>query len=504
VRLDAVGLEVMAHAFASIAEEMGLVLVHSALSPNIRERRDASAALFDADGEMIAQAAHIPVHLGALADAVAAVRNLEPHPGELFLLNDPYAGGSHLPDLTLIGAIDIEGRVAGYSVVRAHHSDIGGMTAGSMPAGARELYQEGLVIPPTRLTPDLERLLLANVRTPAMRRGDLAAQRAAVERGASGLRSLARRHGWAALSDAARELLDYAERRTKAVLRKMPVTATATDYLEGDGVIDDDLEIRVSIAIEDGVFHADFTGTRDAAPGNVNCPIAVTRSAVLFVVRTLLPDDVPMNGGVPRAIEVTAPPGCLVNARAPSAVAAGNVETSQRIADTVFRALAAGGCVVPAQGQGTMNNVTFGGSSWTYYETIGGGQGASRGANGPSGVHVGMSNTLNTPIEVLEMEHPLRVRTYALRHDSGGKGQWTGGDGVVREFEALAPMETTLLTERRWHGPAGGAGGLDGKAGANLLNGQRLASKTTLRLVAGDILRLETPGGGGWGKGHES
>jgi N-methylhydantoinase B len=504
VRLDAVGLEVMAHAFASIAEEMGLVLVHSALSPNIRERRDASAALFDADGEMIAQAAHIPVHLGALADAVAAVRNLEPHPGELFLLNDPYAGGSHLPDLTLIGAIDIEGRVAGYSVVRAHHSDIGGMTAGSMPAGARELYQEGLVIPPTRLTPDLERLLLANVRTPAMRRGDLAAQRAAVERGASGLRSLARRHGWAALSDAARELLDYAERRTKAVLRKMPVTATATDYLEGDGVIDDDLEIRVSIAIEDGVFHADFTGTRDAAPGNVNCPIAVTRSAVLFVVRTLLPDDVPMNGGVPRAIEVTAPPGCLVNARAPSAVAAGNVETSQRIADTVFRALAAGGCVVPAQGQGTMNNVTFGGSSWTYYETIGGGQGASRGANGPSGVHVGMSNTLNTPIEVLEMEHPLRVRTYALRHDSGGKGQWTGGDGVVRDFEALAPMETTLLTERRRHGPAGGAGGRDGKAGANLLNGQRLASKTTLRLVAGDILRLETPGGGGWGKGHES
>jgi len=510
VRLDAVGLEVMAHAFASIAEEMGLVLVHSALSPNIRERRDASAALFDADGEMIAQAAHIPVHLGALADAVAAVRTLDPLPGELFLLNDPYAGGSHLPDLTLIGAIDIEGRVAGYSVVRAHHSDIGGMTAGSMPAGARELYQEGLIIPPTHLTPDLERLVLANVRTPAMRRGDLAAQRAAVERGASGLRSLARRHGWAALRDAARELLDYAERRTKSALSRLPsARMTATDYLEGDGVIDDDLEIRVSVAIEDGVFHADFTGTRDAAPGNVNCPIAVTRSAVLFVVRTLLPDDVPMNGGVPRAIEVTAPAGCLVNARAPSAVAAGNVETSQRIADTVFRALAAGGCIVPAQGQGTMNNVTFGGSgergagSWTYYETIGGGQGASRGANGPSGVHVGMSNTLNTPIEVLEMEHPLRVRTYALRLGSGGKGQWTGGDGVVREFEALAPMETTLLTERRRHGPAGGAGGLNGKPGANLLNGERLTSKTTVRLAAGDVLRIETPGGGGWGKGQE-
>jgi N-methylhydantoinase B len=515
VRLDAVGLEVMAHAFASIAEEMGLVLVHSALSPNIRERRDASAALFDADGAMIAQAAHIPVHLGALADAVAAVRTLEPLPGELFLLNDPYAGGSHLPDLTLIGAIDIEGHVGGYSVVRAHHSDVGGMTAGSMPAGARELYQEGLVIPPTRLTRDLERLVLANVRTPAMRRGDLAAQRAAVERGASGLRALARRHGWAALRDAARELLDYAERRTKSALSRLPSATpmTATDYLEGDGVIDDDLEIRVRITIQDGVFHADFTGTRDAAPGNVNCPIAVTRSAVLFVVRTLLPDDVPMNGGVPRAIAVTAPPGCLVNARPPSAVAAGNVETSQRIADIVFRALAAGGCVVPAQGQGTMNNVTFGGlgvgrsglgERWTYYETIGGGQGASQGANGPSGVHVGMSNTLNTPIEVLEMEHPIRVRTYALRRGSGGRGTWDGGEGVVREFEALAPMETTLLTERRRHRPAGGAGGGDGTAGANLLNGQAVASKTTLRLAAGDVLRIETPGGGGWGKGQQT
>jgi len=504
VRLDAVGLEVMAHAFASVAEEMGLVLVHSALSPNIRERRDASAALFDAEGEMIAQAAHIPVHLGALADAVAAVRQLDPTPGELFLLNDPYAGGSHLPDLTLIGAIDVDGQVGGYSVVRAHHSDVGGMTAGSMPAGARELYQEGLVIPPSRLTADLERLLLANVRTPAMRRGDLAAQRAAVERGADGLRALARRYGWSELREAARELLDYAERRTKALLGRMTVAGNATDCLEGDGVIDDDLEIRVAVTIADGLFHADFTGTRGAAPGNVNCPIAVTRSAVLFVVRTLLPDDVPMNGGVARAIRVTAPLGCLVNARPPSAVAAGNVETSQRIADTVFRALAAGGCVVPAQGQGTMNNVTFGGSTeqgagWTYYETIGGGQGASRDANGPSGVHVGMSNTLNTPIEVLELEHPLRVRTYALRRGSGGKGQWTGGEGVIREFEALAPMEATLLTERRRHRPAGAAHGADGAAGSNSLNGQTILSKTTLRLRAGAILRIETPGGGGWG-----
>ena len=502
MRLDAVGLEVMGHAFASIAEEMGLVLVHSALSPNIRERRDASAALFDARGEMIAQAAHIPVHLGALADAVAAVRELTPAPGELFILNDPYAGGSHLPDLTLIGAIDIAGQVGGYSVVRAHHSDVGGMCAGSMPAGAREIYQEGLVIPPTRFTPDVERVLLANVRTPAMRRGDLAAQRSAVERGADGLRALVRRHGWDGIQSAAAQLLDYAERRTKAAISRLPsaVPMTATDCLEGDGVVEDDLEIRVRIAIEAGVFHADFSGTSGAAPGNVNCPLAVTRCAVLFVVRTLLPEDVPMNGGVPRAIVVTAPAGCLVNARHPSAVAAGNVETSQRIADTVFRALAAGGCPVPAQGQGTMNNLTLGTSAWTYYETIGGGQGASPGANGPSGVHVGMSNTRNTPIEVLELEHPVRVRIYALRQESGGNGASMGGNGVIREFEALEPMEATLLTERRRHGPHGADGGADGTPGANLLNGRPLGSKVALRLAKGDILRIETPGGGGWGK----
>jgi len=502
--LDAVGLEVMAHAFASVAEEMGLVLVHSALSPNIRERRDASAALFDADGEMLAQAAHIPVHLGALADAVAAVRAEAPQPGDLFLLNDPYAGGSHLPDLTLIGAIDIDGAIGGYSVVRAHHSDVGGMTPGSMPAGARELYAEGLVVPPVRWTPEVERLLLANVRTPAMRRGDLAAQRAAAARGADGLRTLARRHGWEALQEAARDLLDYAERRTRAALSRLSTSSalTAVDYLEGDGVESGDLEIRVKVAIAGGIFHADFTGTAPAAQGNVNCPLAVTRSAVLFVVRTLLPEDVPTNGGVQRAIRITAPARCLVNAERPSAVAAGNVETSQRIADTVFRALAEGGLAVPAQGQGTMNNVTFGGPGWTYYETIGGGQGASRGAAGPSGVHVGMSNTRNTPIEVLELEHPLRVQTYALRRGSGGAGTWTGGEGVVREFEALAPMEGTLLTERRRHGPRGAAGGSAGAPGANLKNGTALPPKVTLQLAAGDVLRIETPGGGGWGKGQ--
>ncbi len=516
--LDAVGLEVMGHAFASIAEEMGLLLIHSAVSPNIRERRDCSAALFDRDGEMIAQAAHIPVHLGALAQAVAAVRALEPEPGELFVLNDPYAGGSHLPDLTLVGAIAVEQGLGGYSVVRAHHSDVGGVQAGSMPAGAREIFAEGVIVPPLRLTAEVERFLLANVRTPAARAADLAAQRAAVARGAEGVRALAARYGWDATRAAARDLLDYAERRTRALLRGFDAAGlTATDWLEGDGVDEQDLPITVRIDVRDGTFHADFTGTAPAARGNVNCPLAITRSAVLFVVRTLLPEDVPTNGGVERAVRVSAPAGCLVNARHPSAVAAGNVETSQRIADTVFLALAAGGVAVPAQGQGTMNNVTFGGGGravaassagapaapeggpWTYYETIGGGQGASPGAPGPSAVHVGMSNTRNTPIEVLELECPLRVRGYALRTGSGGSGTWAGGAGVIREFEALAPMEVSVLAERRRHAPRGTRSGAPGIVGRTVLNGAPLASKASARLEPGDVLRIETPGGGGCG-----
>ena len=516
--LDAVGLEVMGHAFASIAEEMGLVLIHSAVSPNIRERRDCSAALFDAAGEMIAQAAHIPVHLGAMHEAVAAVRALAPPPGpgDVFILNDPYTGGSHLPDITLIGAVEVDGTVGGYSVVRAHHSDVGGVQAGSMPAGAREVFAEGVIVPPLRLTADVERFLLANVRTAETRRADLAAQRAAVARGGEGLRALAARYGWAAVRGAATDLLDYAERRARDALGRLTATAlTATDWLEGDGVDDADLALSVRVDITEGVFHVDFTGTAPAARGNVNCPLAVTRSAVLFVVRTLLPDDVPTNGGVQRAVRVTAPPGCLVNARFPSAVAAGNVETSQRIADTVFLALAAGGIGVPAQGQGTMNNVTFGGQlatgnvqrgdgvagGWTYYETIGGGQGASQGAPGLAGVHVGMSNTRNTPIEVLEMEYPLRLKSYSLRRESGGVGQWRGGDGVVREFEALAPMEASILAERRRHAPRGAAGGRDGARGRTLLNGVPLAPKVSVSLEPGDVLRVETPGGGGWGGG---
>src|SRR5947199_1804425 len=372
-----------------------------------------------------------------------------------------------------------------------------------MPAGAREIFAEGVIVPPLRLTAEVERLLLANVRTPETRRADLAAQRAAVARGAEGVRARAARHGGVAVRGAATDRLDYAERGARDALGRLTATAlTATDWLEGDGVDDADLALSVRVDITEGVFHVDFTGTAPAARGNVNCPLAVTRSAVLFVVRTLLPDDVPTNGGVQRAVRVTAPPGCLVNARFPSAVAAGNVETSQRIADTLFLALAAGGLAVPAQGQGTMNNVTFGGQlatgnvqrgdggvgGWTYYETIGGGQGASSGAHGPSGVHVGMSNTRNTPVEVLEMEYPLRLKSYSLRRGSGGVGQWRGGDGVVREFEALAPMEASILAERLPHAPGGAAGGRDRARSHTILKGHPLPPKVSVLTEPGDLL----------------
>ena len=497
---DAVGLEVMGHAFASIAEEMGLVLIHSAVSPNIRERRDCSAALFDAAGEMIAQAAHIPVHLGAMHESVAAVRALSPAPGDLFILNDPYTGGSHLPDITLVGAVEVDGGLGGYSVVRAHHSDVGGMQAGSMPAGAREIFAEGVIVPPLRLTPEVERFFLANVRTPDARRADLGAQRAAVVRGAEGLRALVARHGWAAVRAAAADLLDYAERRTRDALARNPASGlTATDWLEGDGVDDVDLAIRVRVDIAEGVFHVDFEGTAPAARGNVNCPLAVARSAALFVMRTLLPEDVPTNGGVQRAVRVTAPPGCLVNTRFPSAVAAGNVETSQRIVDTVFLALAAGGLAVPAQGQGTMNNVTFGGRGWTFYETLGGGQGASSRGRGPSGVHVGMTNTRNTPIEAFELEYPMRVERYELLDGTGGDGLHPGGDGLVRSIRVLEAASASLLTDRRRHAPAGSNGGGPGRPGRNLRNGAELPPKTSIELEPDDVLTIETPGGGGWG-----
>jgi N-methylhydantoinase B len=506
VVIDPLELSVLSHAVAMIAEEMGAVLVRSALSPNIRERRDASAALFDACGRMIAQAAHIPVHLGAMPEAVAAVIGRDPRPGDVFLLNDPFHGGSHLPDLTLVQAIDLGGAVGGYAAVRAHHADVGGMSPGSMPQGATELVQEGLVIPPVRLVDagrmneDILSLLLANVRTPVERRGDIAAQLAACAAGAEGWRTLASRLGAARLDAASDALLDYAERRVRSRLSALEGRrGGATDRLEGDGVTDDDVVVHVQLEVREGTLRIDLTGSAPQVAGNVNCPAAVTRAAAVFALRTLLDDDVPTNDGIARAIELVLPERSAVNASWPAAVAAGNVEMSQRMADTILAAFGDAGVDVVAQGQGTMNNVTFGGAGWTFYETLGGGQGASSVGRGPSAVHVGMSNTLNTPIESLERATPLRIERYALREGSGGAGTHHGGDGVVRAYRATAPCTVTLLTDRRRHAPQGVKGGAPGGIGRNLLNGELLPSKCRVSLRAGDVLTIDTPGGGGYG-----
>lgn len=509
---DPLAIRVFASSVAMIAEEMGAVLTRGALSPNIRERRDASCALFDADGRMIAQAAHIPVHLGAMPEAVRAVRSRVPRPGDVYLLNDPYHGGSHLPDLTMVEAINENGSIAGFAAVRAHHADVGGMSPGSMPFGATELVQEGLVLPPVRLVAEgvldesLLALVLANVRTPGERRGDLAAQQSACRAGAAGWRALRARLGAAQVEAGASALLDYSERRAVARLRELgDITAEAEDFLEGDGVTDALVPLRVRLMVRDGRLTLDFTGTSPRVRGNVNCPVAVTRAAALFVLRSLLDDDVPTNDGIARPIEILTPDDCVIAARWPSAVAAGNVETSQRITDLLFAALANAGVAAPAQGQGTMNNVTFGGTGgaggagWTFYETLGGGQGASAKGPGPSAVHVGMSNTRNTPIESLEQAYPLRIDEYSIRRGSGGTGTANGGDGVIRRYRALERCTVTLLTERRVRAPRGSHGGGDGAPGRNLLNGKPLPAKCRIEMQPGDVLTLETPGGGAYG-----
>ncbi|MDB4906300.1 MAG: Hydantoinase B/oxoprolinase [Gemmatimonadetes bacterium] len=503
-------LAVMSNAFSMIAEEMGAVLTRGALSPNIRERKDASAALFDAKGRMVAQAAHIPVHLGAMPEAVAAVMARDPMPGDVFILNDPYHGGSHLPDLTLIEAIaSYDGQaILGFAAVRAHHADVGGMSPGSMPQGATELVQEGLILPPVRLVrqggldQDMLSVVLANVRTPQERMGDLKAQLAACTAGANGWRALIAREGAERIEQGIHAVLTYTERRARACIRALgDISGAAEDALEGDGVSDGDVAVKCAVSVEDGdTLVVDLTGSAPQVPGNVNCPLAVARAAAVFVLRTLMDDDVPTNDGIARAIRLIAPERSAVNAQWPAAVAAGNVEMSQRITDTIFLALANAGVAVIAQGQGTMNNITFGGAGWTFYETLGGGQGASEKGDAPSAVHVGMSNTLNTPIESLERAYPMRVAEYSLRAGSGGAGAHRGGDGLTRRYEVLAPCTVTLLTERRRHAPQGAAGGAPGATGHNLLNDTELPPKCRRELKAGDVVTMQTPGGGGSGR----
>src|SRR5918999_1885183 len=472
---------------------MGAVLVRSAFSANIKERRDCSTAIFAADGRMIAQAEHIPVHLGAMPEAVAAVRARDPHLGETFVVNDPFTGGTHLPDVTLVSRTE-----TGFAVSRAHYADVGGAEPASLPAGSTDLYQEGLVLPPVRLTDEVVTIMLANMRNPEERRGDLRAQLAAHRLAERRLEELCERKGRERVAAAMEELLAYSERVVRGALRELPDGSfEGADALETpDGL----LEIRAAATISGDAIEIDFDGTAPQHAGNLNCPLAVTRSACFYVVRCLTAPDLPASGGAFVPVSVRAPEGCLVNARAPAAVAAGNTETSSRIVDTVFAALS-GAIDVPAQGQGTMNNVVLGNDRFTYYETIAGGQGACPGADGPSAVHVAMSNTLNTPAEALELAYPLRVERYELRAGSGGAGRFRGGDGVVRELRALERCRMSLLTQRRRLAPRGAAGGEDGAPGLNLLNGEELPAFTNVDLEPGDLLRIETPGGGGYGSG---
>jgi N-methylhydantoinase B len=484
-------LQVIGSALRAVCEEMGAALVRAAFSANIKERRDCSAALFASDGRMVAQAEHIPVHLGAMPEAVAAVRALDPGPDDVFILNDPYAGGTHLPDITLVSRTAL-----GFAVTRAHHADVGGASPGSLPADSRTLADEGVVIPPTTLDEDFLTGFLARVRNPHERRGDLRAQLAAHALAARRIDELCERRGAEQVAAAMDELYAYSERLVRTGIERLPRGRyEAVDVVEAP---EGELEIRAAVTISGDAVHVDFSGTAPQHDGNLNCPLAVTRSAVYFVVRCLTDPDVPASGGAFAPVTVEAPAGCLVNARPPAAVAAGNVETSCRIADVVFLAFRQA-VHVPAQGQGTMNNVTLGNDGFAYYETIGGGQGACPDTAGPSGVHVTMSNTLNTPVEALELAYPLRVLRYGLRRRSGGAGRNHGGDGVIREIQALEPCRFSVVSERRSRPPLGNEGGRDGVPGRNLLNGRELPAKAAGELAAGDILTIETPSGGGFG-----
>jgi N-methylhydantoinase B len=542
MRRDPIELEIFKNLYHSIAEEMGAALRRTAFSPNIKERRDYSCAVFDGSGEVIAMGDHMPVHLGSMPMSVRAAIDAGPmEPGDVVMLNDPFRGGTHLPDITLVAPVYMEsrrlrGRVGRtspdfYVASRAHHADVGGAYPGSMGL-CREIYQEGVRIPPVKLmrrgamNTDVLALLLNNVRTPEEREGDLGAQIAACHTGAERLREVCSRYGVEQARRAAADLLDYSEELMRAFLQRVPVGEyRAEDFLDGDGISEHPVKIAVTLNVWDLVsdpvarrrraalpmITIDFTGSDPQVEGSVNAVAAITYSACFYVFRCLLADDVPAAAGLMRPIHVIAPEGTIVNARPPAAVAGGNVETSQRIVDTLLRALAqAIPDRIPAAASGTMNNLTIGGMDprtgepFAYYETIAGGMGARRGKSGVSAVHTHMTNSLNTPAEALEYAYPLRVRQYSVRPESGGEGRFRGGDGIVREIEVLTDCEVTLLADRRSRGPWGLAGGADGTPGKTFITRhdgsvQTMPAKFSTRLRKGERIAIETPGGGGWG-----
>jgi len=516
--MNPVELSIFANRIEAVCDEMGAALQRAAFSPNIRDRLDYSCAVFDSQGELCAQAAHIPVHLGSMAFAMRSiVENIDWRDGDMVIMNDPYMGGTHLPDVTVIAPVYIDADLLGFVANRAHHADIGAEQPGSMPLSS-ELKQEGLIIKPQKLVEhhrvDEARLnrLMASMRNPAESKGDFNAQVAANRRGRLRLVELIQQMGVRSYLGALRALNSYAEQLAVASLNAIPDGEYHfSDVLDDDGLGHTDIEIRACISVRQGQVFVDFTGSSAQVEGNVNCPVSVTAAAVYYVFRCLLPPQAPACAGSFRPITITAEDSSLLNATYPAAVAAGNVETSTRIVDVVMGALAqAVPDLMPAASHGSMNNVAMGLASreaartWDYYETIGGGMGAGAAADGLDAVQTHMTNTLNTPIESLEMTFPIRINRYQVRRGSGGSGAHTGGSGIVREFEFLQPAQATLLTERRMHAPWGLQGANSGKCGRNLLNRNEVGAKVLLSLQAGDVLTIETAGGGGWGKAVRS
>ena len=523
--VDPISLEVFKNMFISVSEEMGVALQRTSYSPNIKERRDFSCAIFDPQGQMVAQAAHQPVHLGAMPASVRAALETFPgslRPGDMVILNDPYLGGTHLPDITLVAPVyveeDGENQLVGFVSNRGHHADVGGMTPGSLPLST-ELYQEGLILPPIklarrgRLNQEVIQLICRNSRTPEERKGDLAAQIASIRVGEQRLREVSQRYGIADTLEHMTALLDYSERVTRRAIEDIPDGVyRVLDYMDDDGLTEEPVPIEVAITVAGDQLTVDFTGTSPQRQGCINAPQAVTVSACLYVVRCVVGDDAPANQGCLRPVTIITPRGTLVNPEPQRGVAGGNVETSQRITDVLLAAMAqAVPQLIPAASQGTMNNLLIGGHDlergkpFVYYETIGGGMGGRPTKDGISGIHTHMTNTMNTPIEALEFAFPLRMKRYALRRGSGGQGQYNGGDGLVRDVEFLSPARVTILSERRKFPPRGYHGGHHGRPGENvLLRGGyeevHLAGKETLDVDAGDVLSIRTPGGGGWGQ----
>jgi N-methylhydantoinase B len=518
-KLSPIDLELFRHALLSIADEMGIVLRRTSFSSNIKERRDYSCAVYDGGGQALAMGDHMPVHLGAMPMSVRyALEDFRLAPGDVVILNDPFRGGTHLPDVTAVRGVFCSGKKEPdfYVANRAHHADIGGMTPGSMGL-AREIYQEGLRIPPIRLVAGGEtdeallRLITANVRTPDERRGDLVAQLMSLDRGERRLQALFQTWGGAAAARLCDALLDYSEQRMRAVLDTIPDGVYRfEDYMDSDGLTNQPLRIAVNVTIKGAHARIDFAGSSPQAAGPVNANLAVATAAVAYVFRSLVRDDVPFTAGLFRPLEIVAPARSIVNAGPPAAMAAGNVETSQRITDVILGALAqALPQAIPAASSGTMNNFTFGGwdpladKAFAYYETTAGGMGASAGADGLSATHTHMTNSWNTPIEAFERLYPVRLTGYRIRPSSGGRGRWRGGDGIVREYEFLTSADATLLSDRRDHPPYGLQGGLSGAPGraVHIRNRREtpLAGKSRIAITPGDRIRIETPGGGGYG-----